>query len=311
VSEIESGNVRALVVVGGNPVTAWPDAARTVDALRRLDLLLVIDVIETDTTPYATHLWPAAGQLERADLPWLLDAYQLAVASQYTPAVVSPAYERRPVWRMFADLGDALGVSVLPKGIDATTATDETLLARIGETSRGGADALFAARHGVVHSGAVFGWVTERVLPDRRWRIAPRPLIELFDEMERDVSNAPLVLIPHRQLRKMNSQLRDVPAPGGRLDAIAVRVSVADAHAHGLTDGDRVVVRSSHGATHGVVHVDNAITPGAVAIAHGWAGPNPCELTSADHDIDPLTGMVHQSGVAVTVAKDHTVPSVA
>jgi anaerobic selenocysteine-containing dehydrogenase len=123
VSEIESGNVRALLVVGGNPLTALPDAARTTRALRSLDVLVVVDVIETDTTPLATHLWPAAGQLERADVPWLLDAYQLAVASQFTPAVVAPAHDRRAVWRMFAELGASLGVSVLPKGIDLADAT--------------------------------------------------------------------------------------------------------------------------------------------------------------------------------------------
>jgi anaerobic selenocysteine-containing dehydrogenase len=268
---------------------------------------LVIDVIETDTTPLATHLWPAAAQLERADVPWLLDAYQLAVASQFTPAVVAPAHERRPVWRMFAELGEALGFSVLPKGIDLDDASDESLLARIGDTSREGADALLAARHGVVHSGAVFGWVGERVLPDGRWRIAPQPLVELFSTIESAHVQPSLALIPQRQLRKMNSQLRDIAAPGGRVDDIAVRVNPDDAHANGVSDGDRVIVRSAHGATRGTVRFDDALTRGAVAIAHGWATPNACELTSADHDIDPLTGMVHQSGVAVTLTKDDEV----
>ena len=305
VSEIESGNIRALLVVGGNPITAWPDAPRTRAALRRLDVLVVIDVIETDTTPFATHTWPAAGQLERGDVPWLLDAYQLAVASQFTPAVVAPARDRWPVWRMFAELGAQLGVSVLPKGIGVADASDESLLARIGDTSREGADALLAARHGVVHSGAVFGWVTDGVLPDRRLRVAPAPLLALLDTVERAPESESLVLIPHRQLRKMNSQLRDVTAPGGRVDDVTVRVHPDDAAERGVVDGETVEVRSAHGATRGQARVDSTITRGAVAIAHGWAAPNACDLTSAEHDIDPLTGMVHQSGVAVTVTPAH------
>lgn len=303
VSEIESGNVRALLVVGGNPLTALPDTARTTRALQGLELLVVVDVIETDTTPLATHLWPAAGQLERADVPWLLDGYQLAVASQFTPAVVAPAHDRRPVWRMFAELGAALGVSVLPKGIDLAGATDEALIARIGEGSRGGAEALLAARHGTVHSGAVFGWVTDRVLPDHRWRVAPAPLIERIAAVERQRDTESLVLIPHRQLRKMNSQLRDVAAPGGRVDDVSVRINPADAELHDVADGDIVDVRSAHGSTSGPVRVDSTIARGAVAIAHGWATPNVCDLTSADHDVDALTGMVHQSGVPVTVTR--------
>ena len=303
VSEIESGNVRALLVVGGNPLTALPDAARTTRALRSLEVLVVVDVIETDTTPLATHLWPAAGQLERADVPWLLDAYQLAVASQFTPAVVAPAQDRRAVWRMFAELGASLGFSVLPKGIDADEATDETLIARIGEGSRGGADELFLARHGVVHSGAVFGWVTDRVLPDHRWRVAPAPLVELLAAVEGEGETESLVLIPHRQLRKMNSQLRDVAAPGGRVDDVWIRLNSIDAARHDVVDGDMVDVRSAHGSTSGTARIDATIAQGAVAIAHGWATPNVCELTSADHGVDALTGMVQQSGVPVTITR--------
>ena len=81
-------------MVGGNPITALPDEARTRRALASLDTLAVIDVVATATTELGTHVLPAAGQLERADVPWLLDAYQLAVATQFTPAVVPPAAQR-------------------------------------------------------------------------------------------------------------------------------------------------------------------------------------------------------------------------
>jgi hypothetical protein len=46
VDEIESGNLRVLVVFGGNPLSAFPDASRTRRAFERLDALIVLDVIE-------------------------------------------------------------------------------------------------------------------------------------------------------------------------------------------------------------------------------------------------------------------------
>jgi anaerobic selenocysteine-containing dehydrogenase len=162
---------------------------------------------------------------------------------------------------------------------------------------------LLAARHGTVHSGAVFGWVTDRVLPDHRWRVAPPALVELLTAVEGEQPPATLMLIPHRQLRKMNSQLRDVAAPGGRVDDVTVRLHPADAERYTIADGDEVVVQSAHGATNGRADVDATITRGAVTIAHGWATPNVCDLTSGDHEIDPLTGMVRQSGVPVTVTR--------
>ena len=59
--EIEARNLRALFVVGGNPVTALPDVERIVEAFRSLDVLAVADVVHTDTTALATHVFPCAG----------------------------------------------------------------------------------------------------------------------------------------------------------------------------------------------------------------------------------------------------------
>jgi hypothetical protein len=222
VSEIESGTVRALLVVGGNPLTALPDTARTTRALRGLDLLVVVDVIETDTTPLATHCGPPPAA--RAGRP--------ALAARCLPTRrCEPVHSRRgragarstPCVADVRRAGCIAGRVGPTQGIDLADATDETLIERIGQGSRGGADALFAARHGTVHSGAVFGWVIDRVLPDHRWRVAPAPLIELLTAVENARADETLVLIPHRQLRKMNSQLRDVAAPGGRVDDIWIR----------------------------------------------------------------------------------------
>lgn len=300
VPEIEAGNIRVLFVVGGNPVCALPGEARLREAFGSLDALVVVDVLRTDTTALATHLLPAAGQLERADLPYLLDNYQLAVATQYTPAVLPPAHDRLPVWRIFAALGARLGLDVLPRGVDAATATDEDLLVPLASRSRGGTDAVFAARSGTVHSGAVFGWVHDRVLPERRWRLAPPVLVaQLADALAEAVPGAgELRLVPQRQLRKMNSQLRDI---GTRTDAELV-------HAHpdavpGLADGDTVTLRSPFGTTTGTLHVDDTLAPGAVALPHGWARTNVCALTDTDAGVDPHTGMVWQSGLPVTIER--------
>jgi hypothetical protein len=40
---------------------------------------------------------------------------------------------------------------------------------------------------------------------------------------------------------------------------------------------------------------------GAVGIPHGWGAPDVSALTSAEADIDPLTGMVRQSAIPVEI----------
>jgi anaerobic selenocysteine-containing dehydrogenase len=302
VPEIEAGNVRALIVVGGNPLTALPDSVRTRAAFRQLDVLAVADVVATETVALATHVLPCAGQLERADVPWLLDGYQLAVASQRTDAVVPPARDRLPLWRSLALLGRRLGVAVLPDDLDPDTAVDADVLAALVDRSID-PELLAGAPTGVVASGAVFGWVSDSVLPAGRWRLAPAALVAQLGEVEaaRRAQTDGAVLVPRRQMRTMNSQLRDVAAPGGERPAPTVLLHPADAAAIGVADGGRVVVRSAHGETTGRLVASDEVVRGAVSIPHGWSDLDVCRLTSADDDIDPLTGMVLQSGVPVEV----------
>lgn len=305
VSEIEAGHVRALLVVGGNPVTAFPDVERTRRALASLDTLAVFDVVPTETTELATHVLPATDQLERADTTWLLDTYQLAVAAQFTPAVVTPRGEVRPVWWSVGSLAERLGFSALPRGASVATATDESLLEPLLTRSVSGAEALRAHRSGVVRGGATFGWVHERVLPPGGWRLAPPPLLAQLRETvdrAREAPRAGPVLIPHRQLRTMNSQLRDVAAPGSRTETVSVRVHPDLAERLG-GDGARVEVRSASGSLTGALTADDRLHHDAVAIAHGWDDPNVSALTSAELDVDPLTGMVLQSGVPISVRR--------
>jgi anaerobic selenocysteine-containing dehydrogenase len=304
--EIEAGNVRALLVVGGNPVTAFPDVARTRAALASLDTLVVLDVVSTETTELATHVLPAVDQLERADTTWLLDAYQLAVAGQYTDAVVPPGGRRRPVWWAFGQLAERLGLEALPRGVDVRTATEAELLAPLLRRSVDG-EALMEAPSGAVHSGAVFGWVHERVLPRGGWRLAPRPLLEQLAEAVASVEapTGTLVLVPHRRLRTMNSQMRDLWSDPSCASQRSAEVVPLHAHpavvaAHG-GDGAAVVVRSAHGSLVARLAADDRLHPEAVTLTHGVDDPNVSALTSAAYDVDPLTGMVRQSGLPVTL----------
>ena len=298
--EIESGNVRALMVVGGNPALAFPDTERTRRALSSLETLAVLDIVPTATTALATHVLPATDQLERADVTWLLDTYQLAVAGQYTRAVVSPRAERRPVWWTLGSVAERLGLDLLGAPVDTITETE--LLAPILRRSRCGADALAEATSGVVASGPVHGWITERVLPDGRWRLEPPDLLaalrRALDAI--DTASAPagtdgsLRLIVHRRLRMMNSQLESLTP--GTDDEIGVRVHPDLARSVG-GEGALVTVHTDHGSVTGRVVVDPRLRPDTVTIGHGSESCDVSRLTSGVSGIDPLTGMVEQSAL--------------
>ena len=142
--EIEAGNVRSLVVTGGNPITAFPEPDRMRAALSQLDTLVVVDVVESELTALATHVLPATGQLERADLS-LAELTAVRSGLQSTPAVVPAAGERRPVWWMLASLARHMGGDLLG-GADPDDLDDELFLA--GLLARSPLDADGGVRRG-------------------------------------------------------------------------------------------------------------------------------------------------------------------
>jgi anaerobic selenocysteine-containing dehydrogenase len=299
--EIEAGNLRALVVVGGNPVTSLPDVGRLVPALRRLEVLAVADVVTTATTDLATHVLPCTGQLERADLPVYTDQYSPVTSSQWTDAVLPPGGRRRAMWWIVAQLGRRLGLTLLPDGLDPDSATDTDLLRPIADRGTTGYDVMVAAPSGLVDTEPLGAWVTERLLPGGRWRLAPEPLVSQLAGL---TTPPPLVLIPRRQLRHLNSQLTGGAGPDGRQrDPVATLVHPYDAREAGLADGDHVELQTASGTLRTTVTLDADIRRGAVSVPHGYSGANVGALTSGRAGVDPLTGMVLQSGVAVRMRR--------
>lgn len=299
VSEIEAGHVRALFVLGGNVVNTFPDTDRTRAALASLEVLAVSDIVETETTRLATHVLPTVGQLERADVPLLLDAFQDLVVSQRTAAVVPPVAERRPLWWALAKLGERLGLTVLPAGTVIDTATDDDLLAPVIARSRD-PEALATAPAVAIAQTAVFGWVTDRILPGRRWRLAPRAILDQLPGFLQAPAS-PLVLTPRRLLRAMNSQLRDAATHSGTPPVPDILVNPIDAVTAGVRDGERVRIVGGPGSTEGRAQVTSDIAVGAVSMPHGWGAPDVNRLTTDREWVDELSGMVLYSGIPVRI----------
>jgi len=169
--------------------------------------------------------------------------------------------------------------------------TDETALARIASGGRCDIDDLRRARW-VEHPYELpAGWVEHHLDRLGGWRLAPPVLV---DQLARLEAPAPLVLVPRRQSRHLNSQLDFLG------EVVDVILHPDDARAAGVADGDVVVVCSEQGTLEGYAKVDASVRAGTVSVPHGHQGVNVNSLT-CDDDIDATTGMAHYSGVPVTV----------
>ena len=299
--EIDAGNLRALFVLGGNPLTTLPDSDRLERSFAQLDVLAVCDIRSTETTAAATHVLPVAGQLERSDLTSFLDLYFPFPFVQYSPAAVPTSPGRPPMWRIFAGLGRRLS---LPGFTDLEAETDDTILAASARRSRVPWESIVASPSGLAPAGTPApGWLIPKRLPLGTVDLAPPELVAQFRAWQLSeprpaqstTADQGLVLVNRRELRQTNSMLRDRDVPPPLL------IHPADATRLFLGSGQSVLISSSAGSTVAAVEVTDSIRPGVVSLPHGWSTPGVNRLTSAADAVDPLTGMPQLSGFPVTV----------
>jgi anaerobic selenocysteine-containing dehydrogenase len=287
--EIDAGNIRALINVGGSLVTSFPETGKLIPALQRLELFATTEIINNETTQLATHVLPTKDPLERPDIT-LHDILSSRVSVQHTPAVVAPVGERRSMWWVFAEIGRRLGHQLGSLG-DPATSTDEDVLAVLLSGARTPYDELVAAGWAESPRELPAPWVEEHVARMGGWRLAPPLLTAQLAALEPPPS---LVMVPRRQRKKLNGQLDFL---GERAE---IFVHPDDGAAAGVVSGAPVIVRSASGELTGVARIDPSMRRGAVSIPHGHHDANVNRLTSKD-DIDVVTGMVRYSGIAVSL----------
>jgi assimilatory nitrate reductase catalytic subunit len=62
--KIHEGEIKAMIVLGSNPIVSNPNSKRVIEALKKLELLVVVDMFETETAEYAHWLLPSSSYLE-------------------------------------------------------------------------------------------------------------------------------------------------------------------------------------------------------------------------------------------------------
>ncbi|MFC5647818.1 molybdopterin oxidoreductase family protein [Paenibacillus solisilvae] len=62
--KIHDGEIKAMIILGSNPLVSSPNSARVAEALQKLELLVVSDMFETETAAYAHWLLPGSSFLE-------------------------------------------------------------------------------------------------------------------------------------------------------------------------------------------------------------------------------------------------------
>jgi anaerobic selenocysteine-containing dehydrogenase len=296
--EIEAGALRALVVRLGNPALAIPGNERLRRALARLDLLVALDVVPTETTRLATHILPMTDHFERADL--VTGYLQATPFLRFAPAVVKPLGERRPQWWVFAELSRRLGLPLFGSArrdvaLAGCALDDEVVAASVAGQARRSWEEVRGEPYGVLDDSLGPGWLIPDRIPDLL-DVAPS---ELTAQLAAWPGNGrpragSFVMINRRTSARYNSFAIKASTP-------ALLIHPDDAARLGLHDGDVTEITTPAGSCRATVAETDTMRPGVVSLPHGFGDADVNRLTTSDA-IDPLNAMPVMSGYEVSLS---------
>lgn len=98
--------IRGLFVYKQNPILSVPNSAKTKEMLNKLDLVVVIDTMPSDTAMYADVILPECTYLEREDPVKSFAGVDPAIILRQK--VINPMYETKPVIEIMKGLAEKL-----------------------------------------------------------------------------------------------------------------------------------------------------------------------------------------------------------
>ncbi|MDD3325396.1 MAG: molybdopterin-dependent oxidoreductase [Sulfurospirillaceae bacterium] len=94
--------VRGMFVYKHNPVLNMPNSAKTIEMLKKMDLVVAIDTMPSDTVLYADVVLPECTYLERTDPVKTFGGSEPSIAQRNK--VIEPLYESKPIMDILRDL---------------------------------------------------------------------------------------------------------------------------------------------------------------------------------------------------------------
>ncbi len=321
--------VRALIVNGGNPVAAWPDQTKTLEAMEALELLVVIDHRMTQTAEFADYVFAPRLSLERADVPPFMDRWFRRPYACYTPAVIEPEGDLLNDWEVYHGIAERIDVRIelaggpIPSGDGDNPVTDDDVLDLVYAKSRVPLDEIRANNGQVLPEHAI---TVQAADPEAagRFQVGLADHMEELATVRSEASSADLIrgydpevhtfrLISRRLKTHLNSLGREMPGLAAKTSTNYAYMNPADMAELGIEDDGLIRIASPHAALIGVVSSAPDVRRGVISMAHSWGsstgtdekvrdiGAPTNRLIDVENGYCPITGQAIQSAIPVSV----------
>jgi len=294
-SGAEGGQIKALYVVGENPVETYPDRDQIERALGKLEFLVVQDIFLTETGRLADVVLPAASFAEK-DGTFTNTERRVARVRQAIP----PVGDSRPDWMIIQDLSTRVGYPMHYDSAEAIFEEMKSLTPSYAGMSykRLEANGLQWPCPTPDHPGTVF------LHKDRFSRgkgaftaIDYKPPAEVVD------GAYPMWLSTGRSFAHYHSgsMTRVSPSLHEEVPEGYVEISPVDAKAMAIKDGERIKVSSRRGEIQIKARISGKVNRGVVFIPFHFAETAANMLTNSAYD--PVAKIPEYKVCAVKVEK--------
>ncbi len=321
------GQVRALIVAGGNPALVFPDEESTMKALKSLDLLVVNDLFMSATAKLADYVLAVKHPFERVDIPKMMDINYPFPFGQYSPALVDAPEGLIEDWEIYWGLAKRMGLNLPVSGVKMDEKpTADIIIDGLNAMSQIPLDEVRKYPGGNVwgERETTAGGVIPNMIGHKDGKMAaghPEVIKELRELRAEPVidaggyepgENFAFRLITYRMKEVYCTQGQNLPSLKKKRSFNPVLMNPQEMEKLGVRDGDIVEVDSGFGAVEGVAEATEDLAPGVVALAFGWGDPsdergvrekgcNVQRLVPDDQRYDPVTGLAMQSAIPVNV----------
>ena len=325
------GQVRALIVSGGNPVVALPDQAKTLAAFAELELLVSLDVRLGQTARRSDYVVGCTLSLEKADATVAHDLRFPHPFAQFAPPVVEPEGDVIDEWEFFWELSretgtpwDVGGRVGMPIPIDVDSSLDadvkptaEQLWRLLCTDARVSFEDLVNHPHGWTPplDPVVIESDSEPVPEEQRLELADA---DLMDELaglatvERPDHEYAFLLTSRRMWEYYNSWGQNLAAMRDRAATNAAFMHPYDLAALDIADDELVEISSRRGSIRAIASSAADVARGTISIAHCWGdgdengdprvvGSPTSRLVDNAVGVSAFVGMARQSAIPVRV----------
>ena len=293
----EPGGLRALLVHGCNLVVSAPDGRAVAGRLAALDLLVVCDVVPSETALLADVVLPVTQWAEEEGTMTSLEGRVLR-----RRRALAPPPGVRTELDVLHDLAGRLGV---PNGFPTDPGE---VFAELARASAGGVADYSGITYPRLEAGEALHWPCPAVpgdgpphagtprlfldrfgTPDGRARMVP---VEHRGPADALTTELPIYLVTGRVLQHYQSgaQTRRVPALRDAQPEPYVEIHPWLADRVGVADGEEVEVASARGTAVAVARVTTAARPDTVFMPFHWPGEASANRLTTDAT-DPVSGM--------------------